>query len=85
MARYYYERGAYVAAISPRRWRWPTRMLPALEEALFIPIRSYDALGARKPGATTLAPRDERLLSSAPTCATASSEEKSGDPWWKFW
>ena len=46
VARYYYNRGAYVAAINRRTGALTDyREVPALEEALYIMLRSYDALG----------------------------------------
>ncbi|RYY98428.1 MAG: outer membrane protein assembly factor BamD, partial [Comamonadaceae bacterium] len=44
VARYYYSRGAYVAAINRAQAALSDyRDVPALEEALFILVRSYDA------------------------------------------
>ena len=46
VARYYYSRGAYVAAINrAQNALTDYQDVPALEEALFILLRSYDALG----------------------------------------
>ena len=46
VARYYYQRGAYVAAINrAQRAIADYRDAPALEEALYIMVRSYDKLG----------------------------------------
>jgi outer membrane protein assembly factor BamD len=46
VARYYYRRGAYVAAINRAQNALADYQdVPALEEALFILVRSYDALG----------------------------------------
>lgn len=46
VARYYFQRGAYVAAISrAQNALTDYQGVPALEEALFILVRSYDALG----------------------------------------
>ena len=46
VARYYYSRGAYVAAINrAQNALTDYQEVPAGEEALFILVRSYDALG----------------------------------------
>ena len=46
VARYYYNRGAYLAAINRAQIALADyREVPALEEALYIMVRSYDALG----------------------------------------
>src|SRR5512132_1491336 len=46
VARYYYNRGAYVAAINRAQSAVTDYQdVPAVEEALFIMLRSYDALG----------------------------------------
>jgi outer membrane protein assembly factor BamD len=46
VARYYYSRGAYLAAINRAQIALADyREVPALEEALYIMVKSYDALG----------------------------------------
>ncbi|HQQ71738.1 MAG TPA: outer membrane protein assembly factor BamD, partial [Alicycliphilus sp.] len=46
VARYYYERGAYVAAVGRAQTAIAEyKEVPATEEALYILMRSYDALG----------------------------------------
>jgi outer membrane protein assembly factor BamD len=83
VARYYYSRGAYVAAISRAQAALAEyRDVPALEEALFILVRSYDALG--------MAPlRDDArrvLEKNYPNSEYLSRGFRSRqDPWWKFW
>ncbi len=48
VARYYYPRGAYLAAINRAQIALADyREVPALEEALFIMVKSYDALGMK--------------------------------------
>lgn len=48
VARYYYSRGAYLAAINRAQLALSDyREVPALEEALYIIVRSYDALGMK--------------------------------------
>jgi outer membrane protein assembly factor BamD len=46
VAKYYYKRGAYVAAINRAQTAVTDyRNVPAVEEALFVIYKSYDALG----------------------------------------
>src|SRR4030095_11694483 len=54
VARYYYSRGAYVAAINRAQSALNDyRDVPALEEALFLLMRSYDELGLGQLGDET--------------------------------
>ena len=83
VARYYYSRGAYVAAINRAQNALADyRDVPALEEALFILMRSYDALGMaqlRDDTRRVLAqnyPQSPYLSGNAPA---------SGKPWWQVW
>lgn len=84
VARYYYERGAYVAAISRAQVALADyKDVPALEEALFILIRSYDALGM-----TQLRDDARRVMSASYPQSTYLRDGKfreKSDPWWKFW
>ena len=83
VARYYFERGAYVAAIGRAQVALADyQSVPALEEALYILIQSYDALGM-----TQLRDDARRVMdASYPQSAYLRDgfKEKS-DPWWKFW
>ena len=84
VARYYFSRGAYVAAIARAQSAitdYPD--VPALEEALALVVQSYDALGlnqlrddARRVLQATY-PRSEYLQGGPARKATG--------PWWKFW
>lgn len=83
VARYYFERGAYLAAIN----RSQTAIrdysgVPALEEALFIMVKSYNALGM-----TDLRDDTQRvLIKNYPETQFLSQGFKSKtEPWWKFW
>jgi outer membrane protein assembly factor BamD len=83
VARYYHSRGAHLAAIS----RAQTALTdytdaPALEEALFILVQSYDALGM-----TQLRDDARRvMLTSYPnTEYLRQGFRSSKDPWWKIW
>ncbi|HXE21811.1 MAG TPA: outer membrane protein assembly factor BamD [Rhodoferax sp.] len=83
VARYYYSRGAYVAAVNRAEIalkNYPDA--PALEEALYIMIKSYDALGL-----TQLRDDTERVLEkSYPKSAYLTRGFKpNSDPWWKIW
>lgn len=83
VARYYYKRGAYVAAINRAQIALTDyRDVPALEEALFIVLQSYEALGL-----TVLRDDTRRIMEkSYPKSAYLSSGGKlQSNPWWKFW
>lgn len=83
VARYYHSRGAYVAAINRAQSALTDYTdAPALEEALFIIIRSYDALGM-----TQLRDDATRVMrASYPQSEYLSKGFKSVDsPWWKVW
>jgi outer membrane protein assembly factor BamD len=85
VARYYYNRGAYVAAINRAQAALADyHNVPALEEALIILVRSYDALNmpqlrddARRVLEKTY-PQSAFFTGKRPATAEASS-------WWKFW
>lgn len=84
VARYYYKRGAYLAAINRAQVAvsdYPD--VPATEESLFILYKSYDALGM-----TQLRDDTKRVLEkSYPQSEFLSKGFKSVDkaPWWKVW
>ncbi|HEY1103358.1 MAG TPA: outer membrane protein assembly factor BamD [Burkholderiaceae bacterium] len=83
VARYYYNRGAYVAAINRAQIAIADyRDVPALEEATFILMRSYDALGM-----TELRDDTRRVLTATfPQSEYISKGFKTQkDPWWKLW
>ncbi|KAF1046519.1 outer membrane protein assembly factor BamD [Xylophilus sp.] len=83
VARYYYQRGAYVAAINRAQIALNDyREVPALEEALYILVQSYDALGM-----TQLRDDSKRILDATyPNSAyLRRGFRKSDDPWWKVW
>ena len=82
VARYYFQRGAYVAAINRAQVAvtdYPG--VPALEEALYIIFKSYDALG--------MAPlRDDALRvleKNFPKSTYLSGVKAESQPWWKLW
>ena len=83
VARYYYKRGAYVAAINrAQNALVEYRSVPALEEALYIVFKSYDALGIPEL-------RDDAkriLVSTYPQTEYLSRGFKpDSNPWWKIW
>ncbi len=83
VARYYYSRGAYVAAINRAQIALSDyREVPALEEALYIAYKSYEALGMTQLRDDTL----RVLQSNYPQSAFLSRGFKTQDsPWWKVW
>ncbi len=83
VARYYFSRGAYVAAINRAQLAISDfQEVPAVEEAVYILFKSYDALGM-----TQLRDDAKRVLEkSYPHSEYLSRGFKtSSDPWWKFW
>jgi outer membrane protein assembly factor BamD len=84
VARYYYNRGAYLAAAN----RGQAALLefqyaPALEEALFLMMQSYDKLGMEQL-------RDDTrrvLVASFPDSSylTTGKAREKDKPWWKIW
>jgi len=83
VARYYYQRGAYVAAINRAQMALQDyRDVPALEEALYILIKSYDALGL-----TQLRDDSARIMAATYPKSSFMAEgfRPAGKPWWKLW
>jgi outer membrane protein assembly factor BamD len=83
VARYYYSRGAYVAAINRAQTAIADyRDVPALEEATYILYKSYDALGM-----VELRDDMRRIMEKTyPQSQYMSKGLKSIDnPWYKFW
>ena len=83
VARYYYQRGAYLAAINRAQLALADyREVPALEEALYIMVQSYDKLGMNDL-------RDDAkrvLISNYPQSEYLTRGFRSkDDPWWKVW
>lgn len=83
VARYYFQRSAYVAAINRAQQAvadYP--QTPALEEALFIITSAYDALGM-----TQLRDDSRRVLvANYPNSEYLSQGfRRSQEPWWKVW
>ena len=83
VARYYYSRGAYVAAINRAQTAIADyRDVPALEEATYILYKSYDALGM-----TQLRDDTKRVLEKTyPQSSFVTKGFRSVEsPWYKFW
>ena len=83
VARYYYQRGAYVAAINRAQLALADyQNVPALEEALYILVRSYDALGM-----ASLRDDAQRVMNSTYPQSKYSATGITGkkDPWRKVW
>jgi len=83
VARYYYSRGAYVAAVNRAQSALSDYQdVPALEEALFIMFRSYDALGM-----TQLRDDARRVIEKNYPRSTylARGFKSTQEPWWKVW
>jgi outer membrane protein assembly factor BamD len=83
VARYYYSRGAYVAAINRAQAAIADyRDVPALEEATFIVFKSYDALGM-----TQLRDDTKRILEKTyPKSEFLTKGFRAiGAPWYQFW
>lgn len=83
VARYYYRRGAYLAAVNRAQIAlsdYPNT--PALEEALYILYRSYDGLGMEQLRDDAKRIFDANYPKSE--YLTKGLEVKK-DPWWKVW
>jgi outer membrane protein assembly factor BamD len=81
VARYYLRRGAYVAAANRAKYvleNYP--QAPALEEALAIMVRAYDALGMPK-----LRDDARRVLEQNFPGSVYLAGGPSRKPWWKLW
>ncbi|MBN9131829.1 MAG: outer membrane protein assembly factor BamD [Nitrosospira multiformis] len=83
VARYYMKRGGYVAAANRAQYavkEYP--QTPATEEALFIMVKAYDALGM----ADLRDDADRVMRKNFPNSRFLSdSTGANGEPWWKFW
>lgn len=81
VARYYVARGAHIAAINRAQYaikNYPEA--PALEEALYLMVRSYDALAM-----TELRDDTERIMrKNFPNSPYYKGAVGRKDPWWKI-
>jgi outer membrane protein assembly factor BamD len=82
VARYYVKRSAWVAAANRAQYALQTYPnAPATEEALFIMVRSYDALGM-----IDLRDDAERVIKkNFPNSVYFKGGPKRDVPWWKLW
>ena len=83
VARYYFARGAYIAAINRSQIVVSDYQgMPALEEALYIIVKSYDALGMNQ-----LRDDAKRVLEKnyPQTEYLTRGFKANSDPWWKVW
>lgn len=82
VAEYYYRRGAYVASVNRAReavTSYPHA--PATEQALYLLVKGYDALGM-----TDLRDDSERVLKkNFPNSVYFAGGPKSDKPWWQLW
>jgi len=82
VARWYMRRGAYVAAANRAQFalqNYPES--PATEEALFLMVKAYDALGMNK-----LRDDAERVMrKNFPKSIYFAGGGTEKRPWWKFW
>lgn len=83
VARYYFQRGAYVAALNRAQVAVTDYQgVPAAEEALYIMLRSYEALGM-----TDLAGDTRRVMETnfPDSSFLQRGFERDRGPWWKLW
>jgi outer membrane protein assembly factor BamD len=84
VARFYFSRGAYVAAINRAQSALADyRDVPALEEALAILMRSYDALGMPQLRDDTRRVLEKNYPNSAYLGGRGTRVGQR--PWWRFW
>ncbi|MDR1462767.1 MAG: outer membrane protein assembly factor BamD [Azoarcus sp.] len=82
VARYYYRRSAYIAAINRAQAaiaNYPNA--PAHEEALFLLVKSYDKLGL----ADLRDDADRVMKQNFSDSRYLSGDNKDGRPWWQLW
>ena len=83
VARYYYTRGAYVAAVNRAQQALSDyRDAPALEEALYILVQSYDKLGMNDLRDDARRVLDQNYPGSE---YLARGFKKADKPWWQLW
>ena len=82
VARYYYRRGAYIAAVNRAQQAVQEfQQSPSAEEALHIMVLSYDRLGL-----TELRDDADRVLKrSFPGSPGVGGFATAKSPWWKLW
>ena len=82
VARYYMKRSAFVAAANRAQFAMLNySQAPAIEEALFVMVKAYDALGM-----TDLRDDADRVMhKNFPDSAYFKGTAGKKDPWWKLW
>jgi len=82
VARYYMKRGAYVAAANRAQYALLNyAQAPATEEALFVMVKAYDAMGM-----TDLRDDADRVMhKNFPNSAYFKGSAGKKDPWWMLW
>ena len=82
VARYYMKRGAYVAAANRAQYALLNyAQAPAVEEALFVMVKAYDALGMNDLRDDA----DRVMRKNFPASAYFKGASGSKDPWWMLW
>src|SRR3972149_1453312 len=82
VARYYMKRGAYVAAANRAQFAVQSYpQAPALEEAVFIMVKAYDALGM----ADLRDAADRVMRKNFPESRYLTGKVTRDAPWWKLW
>ena len=82
VARYYFKRGAYIASANRAQAAIKTYPdVPAIEEAMYLLVVSYDKLGM-----TELRNDAERVMrKNFPDSPYYSQGIDKAEPWWKLW
>jgi len=82
VARYYMKRGAYIAAANRAQFALVNyAQAPAVEEALFVMVKAYDALGMND-----LRDDADRVMhKNFPDSAYFKGTAGKKDPWWMLW
>ncbi len=82
VARYYMKRGAYVAAANRAQYALQNyAQAPAVEEALFVMVKAYDAMGM----ADLRDDADRVMHKNFPDSAYFKGTSGNKDPWWMLW
>src|SRR5687768_1894863 len=83
VARYYMKRTAYIAAANRAQYAIKHyRQAPAVEEAVFILVKAYDALGMSELRDAA----DRVMQKNFPDSAyLKGGTSKGGVPWWRLW
>jgi len=86
VARYYFSRGAYVAAVNRAQTAIEEfRDVPAIEEAMFILYRSYDAMGLTQLRDDALRVLQRSFPKSTYLGGSGSQPAELKKPWYRFW